>query len=407
MLAKILIIEDNEQDQKIITRYLQKAGVLSVQVASTGEVGVALAREMKPDLILVDTLLPGIDGFETCRQLKAELKNNVAVVMMTGRVSAVDVGRAKEMGADEYCVKTADSGELIAAIKNVLFRRGQRLESTSEIKETDLAGKKVPQTPEAESIWKDQTARAIKTLSRELERKNEELSELDRLKSKFISTVSHELRTPLTIIDGAISQVVSEIYGPVNEEQRKKLLMALKSSERLRGMIDDLLDFAKLEAKKTELKVELVNVVEIAREIHASFYTLAEQKGITLSTQCSQSVITVTADQNRLVQVFANLVGNALKFTAAGQIQVKVVDFAEKVEVAISDTGRGIAASDLPKVFGRFQQFGEGPQPGGTGLGLSISKEIIELHGGTITVESELGKGSIFRFTIPKMMGGV
>jgi signal transduction histidine kinase len=288
----------------------------------------------------------------------------------------------------------------LTAVQNMLAKRGQAGFPVGETK----AGQSLESPVAAPSFsgWEDKANQAIKILSHELERKNEELNELDRLKSKFVATVSHELRTPLTIIDGAVSQVVSEIYGKVNEEQRKKLTMALRASERLRGMIDELLDFAKLEARKVTLQKERVDLVEIAREIHASFYPLLHEKGVELVTQCSHPVIVLSADRNRVIQIFMNLLGNAKKFTSTGKIEVRVNDFNDRVECSVSDTGRGIAAADLPKVFGRFQQFGEGAHTSGTGLGLSITKEIVELHGGTITVESEAGKGTTFKFVLPK-----
>lgn len=396
MAARILVIEDNEQDQKIISRYLTKAGAGEVLIATTGEEGIALARQQKPDIILVDTLLPGIDGFETCRQLKGEFKETVSVVIMTGRVSAVDVNRAKAMGADEYCVKTSNCAELLTTINTVFAKRGAAGLAAGEGKN--------PSGPVSVSStgWEEKANQAIKILSHELERKNEELNELDQLKSKFVATVSHELRTPLTIIDGAVSQVASEIYGPVNDEQRKKLEMALRASERLRGMIDELLDFAKLEARKVTLKKEKIDMVEIAREIHASFYPLIHEKGVELVTQCSSPVIALVADRNRVIQILMNLLGNARKFTSTGRINVRVNDFPDRVECTVSDTGRGIAEADLPKVFGRFQQFGESGHAGGTGLGLSIVKELVELHGGTIGVESVVGKGTTFKFVLPK-----
>jgi|GEM_PF-967971 len=400
MFEKVVLVEDNDQDQKIISRYLTKAGVKILEVCPTGEEGVMAAQRVKPDIVLTDTMLPGIDGFEVCRRVKAALKDEILVVIMTGRVSAVDVGRAKEMGADEYCVKTSDCAELLAAIKGLYDRRTLARPKVSNASILSDGG-----TVSGAASWEEQkTNQSIKALSQELERKNEELKELDRLKSIFLANVSHELRTPLTIIDGAVSQVISGIYGPVNEEQSKKLAMALRASERLRLLIDDLLDFAKLEAKKAELKRESVNIVEIAREIHASFYTLFQEKQIELVTWCSHPVILAPIDRSRVMQVFTNLVGNSLKFTRAGKVKISIADLPDLVECKVADTGCGVAYEDLPKVFNRFQQFGDGPHPGGTGLGLSICREIVELHGGTIKVDTQPGKGITFSFTFPKTL---
>ncbi len=400
---KILVIDDNEQDQKIILRYLKQEGFTSFGVASCGEEGLEMARRERPELILIDTMMPGIDGFATCRKIKQDLDFKTKVVMMTGRVSAVDTERARLMGADEYCVKTSDGQPLLQAVRRLVS-----VQALKQKKEEQVGESESPSSPEGEEpggVWGPQKAQeAIRILSRELENKNEELKALDKLKSKFIANVSHELKTPLTIINGAISQVVSGIYGFVTEEQRKKLIMALKSAERLNLMIDDLLDFAKLEAKQVRLSKAEINLVELVREVHSSFYGLVREKGLDLNCEYPKSQIMICADRNRIIQVFTNLIGNALKFTGKGEIKIFLRETSDFIECKVSDTGCGISAEDLPKIFERFHQAGErmGSNPKGTGLGLSICKEIIDLHHGRIWAESQENQGTAFIFILPK-----
>lgn len=402
MKTRILVIEDNEQDQKIVLRFLKNQGLDDIILASSGGEGLKKAREALPDLVLLDTVLPDMEGFAVCRQLKASLGPGLKVIMMTGQVAAVEPEKARSAGADEYCVKTADGRSLREAVSRILPSPAAGTVGDLGYALPAALGSGGPED------WGPHKAReAIKMLSLELERKNEELKTLDQLKSAFIANVSHELRTPLTIIKGAVSQVISGIYGLVTEEQRKKLLMILRNAERLNLMIDDLLDFAKLEAKQVRLDLTEVNLVDLVREVHSSFYSLAVEKGLDLNVEYPVASMRVMADRNRLIQVLINLLGNALKFTAKGEIKIVLKDGPDYVECRITDTGCGIPEEDLPRVFQRFYQVGTrgGDNPKGTGLGLAICKEIIELHKGTVWAESPFQKGTAVVFTIPKKSG--
>jgi signal transduction histidine kinase len=169
-------------------------------------------------------------------------------------------------------------------------------------------------------------------------------------------------------------------------------------------MIDDLLDFAKLEAKQVRLNLTEVNMVELVREVHSSFYGLAVEQGLDLNVEYPVPQMRVIADRNRLIQVLTNLLGNALKFTEKGEIKMSLKEGPDCVECRVTDSGCGIPDDELSKIFERFHQVGAraGDNPKGTGLGLSICKEIIELHRGCIWAESGFQKGTVIIFTIPK-----
>ncbi len=248
------------------------------------------------------------------------------------------------------------------------------------------------------------TNEAIKTLYKELERKNKELQQLDQLKSDFISTVSHELRTPLTTIREVISQLLEGIHGPTTPSQTEFLSMCLEDVDRLKRIIDDLLDVSKIEAGKFKLHKATIDLVGLVKGVGASFRPRVEALGLDLRMECSNEEMLIWADRDSIIRVFTNLIGNALKFTARGHVGLSVNDTPEGIECRVSDTGRGIAEEDLPRLFGKFQQFGrlEGGGEKGTGLGLNISKNIVELHGGKMWVESTLGAGTTFIFTLPK-----
>ncbi len=228
--------------------------------------------------------------------------------------------------------------------------------------------------------------------------------EIEAMKNEFVSMVSHELRAPLTIIGEGINIILDRVTGQINNEQEKILNMAKSNIERLSRIINSLLDIAKIEAGKVELKKNIFDITGIAEQVVSDFKGRAQEKGIKLRTSFSNKEIYIYADKDKIIQVFINLVSNALKFTKEGFIEVSVLDKSETIECAVVDTGKGISAENLAKVFSKFQQFGhsERGESKGTGLGLSISKGIVEMHQGRIWIESEFGKGSKFVFTIPR-----
>ncbi|MBN1870623.1 MAG: diguanylate cyclase [Candidatus Omnitrophica bacterium] len=248
------------------------------------------------------------------------------------------------------------------------------------------------------------TNEAIKLLYKELEEKNRELQELDRLKSEFISTVSHELRTPLAITKEGITLIQDGVLGKINEKQAKVLMTAKESIDRLARLINSLLDISKIEAGNIEIKKSLISVTEVAKQVASFFETKAADKGLKLRVNLPESGVNAYADNDKIIQVFTNLVGNALKFTDKGYIAISVEEKKDEIECSVEDTGKGVLKEDIPKMFVKFQQInrvhGDGER--GTGLGLSIAKSIVELHGGEIWVESEAGKGTKIIFTLPK-----
>ncbi len=234
-----------------------------------------------------------------------------------------------------------------------------------------------------------------------------ERKKLEHLKDEFISTVSHELRTPLTVIREGVSQVLEGILGETTENQKRFLSIALQAIDRLSRIINDLLDISKIEADKLELKMDLVNLKPMIDDLTSSsspYQMRAHDKGLTLEADVPERVESYVA-RDKIIQVFTNLVGNALKFTEKGKITISIHDQGDRLECNVSDTGIGISKENLPKVFNKFQQFGRiaGPGEKGTGLGLAISKGLIEMHGGKIWVESQFGKETSFKFLLPKI----
>lgn len=230
-----------------------------------------------------------------------------------------------------------------------------------------------------------------------------ERKQIDIMKNEFISSVSHELRTPLTIIQESIAQVIDGIYGDLNKGQKDVLSPCMNDINRLNRIINNLLDISKIEDQKILINREMYDIVKLAKNVLSSFKNKATEKNIELKFNTSLEVIQVYIDNDRIIQVFMNLIGNAINFTEKGKIEVSITMSENSVECTVSDTGGGIEHKELATVFDRFHQVGKiaSGQAKGTGLGLSISKGIIKLHNGQIWVESQINKGSQFHFTIP------
>lgn len=238
-----------------------------------------------------------------------------------------------------------------------------------------------------------------------IEKRLEVLEVTNKVKSDFISTVSHELRTPLAIIKQLIVLISEEAAGPINNKQKEVIKKVEDNIERLKKLIDDLLDMSRIERNKLELNYSLVNFYDLFKDSEGFYKKLAEEKGINLRYLLPSKDINLFIDADRINQVIANLINNAIKFTEeGGKISVEVKILEAKIRVGIIDTGIGIAKSDLPQLFNRFVQVSNtgGTGKKGIGLGLSIVKELVKRHGGEIWAESELGAGSKFYFTLPR-----
>ncbi|MBU1767996.1 MAG: HAMP domain-containing histidine kinase, partial [Candidatus Omnitrophica bacterium] len=240
----------------------------------------------------------------------------------------------------------------------------------------------------------------------ESKREEKALKEISEMKSDFVSTASHELRTPLAVIRESVSIVLDEISGKVNQKQKRLLSIAVNNISRLTRLIDNLLDISKIESHSNLLVLKTMDIIKVAKEIVKEWDGEALEKNIKLTlAQYPKKPLWVKADPDKLIQIFDNLISNALKFTRnRGKITINVFDKANEAEVEIIDTGCGIAPSDMPKLFEKFEQLNHDPETGnkGTGLGLAITKGLLAKHGGRIGVESKLGQGTKFTFILPK-----
>jgi len=235
-----------------------------------------------------------------------------------------------------------------------------------------------------------------------------EMREVDRLKSQFLANMSHELRTPLNSIIGFSRVILKGIDGPVTELMQQDLTAIYNSGQHLLGLINDILDLAKIEAGKMELAFDEVNITDLVNSVLSTMTGLIKDKPIQMRKVIEPNLPTVRADAIRVRQVMINLLSNAAKFTEEGDITVGVglrpgAGGRMEAVISVTDTGPGISNTDQEKLFLPFSQVDASPtrKTGGTGLGLSICQQLIQMHGGSIWVESEIGKGSTFSFTLP------
>jgi signal transduction histidine kinase len=229
-----------------------------------------------------------------------------------------------------------------------------------------------------------------------------ERKQLEQLKDEFVGTVSHELRTPLTAIKGFIELVADGDVGPLTASQQEFLQIASRNTERLGSLIDDLLDVNRIESNGLEIRVAPTDVTAVLRDVSATFKPLAQAKGLRFREEL-EALPTILGDAPRLVQVFSNLVSNAIKYTPAGEIGMRAKAEDGQILIEVYDTGIGLSAADHTGLFTKFFR-GRNPlvaDSGGTGLGLVIAKAIVEKHQGTISVESGPNGGSRFRVTLP------
>jgi GAF domain-containing protein len=258
---------------------------------------------------------------------------------------------------------------------------------------------------ELATTFADQAGIAIENvrLFEEIQDKSRQVEEASKHKSQFLANMSHELRTPLNAILGYTELIIDGIYGEAPEKMRTVMERVQSNGKHLLGLINDVLDLSKIEAGQLVLSIQDYSIKDVVHGVYSAVEPLASGKKLAFKIDVPANLPPARGDDRRLTQVLLNLVGNAIKFTDAGEIAVKAAASNGAYTISVRDTGPGIAEADQVKIFDEFQQADstQTKAKGGTGLGLSIAKRIIEMHGGTLWVESSLGAGSTFSFTVP------
>ncbi len=240
---------------------------------------------------------------------------------------------------------------------------------------------------------------------REIQLQNVELVEIDRLKTQFMATISHELRTPMNAILG-FSRLVFDRVAPLEDDRLVQMMeRIIRNSWHLLAMIEELLDFSKLKSRKLELRPAGLDLIQLARETVQELRCLADQKGLTLELDYSQDHLLIVNDLTRLRQILVNLISNSIKFTESGHVTLGTWELPEgRILISVEDSGIGIDAADQENIFQEFWQVNQSRtrQVGGTGLGLAIVHSLVELMRGTISIDSQVGRGTIIRVELPR-----
>jgi signal transduction histidine kinase len=247
-------------------------------------------------------------------------------------------------------------------------------------------------------------SRELDAANRQLREANEKLSHLDAVKTAFFSNVSHEFRTPLTLMLGPLEDSLRDAVHPLSNAHRKRLQLAHDNALRLLKLVNELLDFSRLHAGRLRGKFAPSDFARLVRELTGMFQTAFDKAGLRLYMDCQSLSVPIWVDCDMWEKIIPNLVSNAFKFTLAGQVTVRVLETPSHAVVEVADSGTGIAQSELPQIFERFHRVtgAIGRTHEGAGIGLALVRELVELHGGTIGVDSEPGRGSVFRIEIPK-----
>ena len=418
--ARILVVDDLAEIRDLLQVYLEDEGY-QVLTAKDGQEALAAVAAHRPDLILLDIMMPGTDGYEVCRRLKTNEETAfIPIVMLTALQELEHRLQGIEMGADEYLTKPFRRLELLTRVRSLL-----RVKALHD------------QVAAYNRLLEQRVAERTAALERALE----DLREMDRLKSEFLSNISHELRTPLTPIMGYLPALLREEFGGLSLDQRRVLAHVSESVSRLHRLIDDLLIFMHWESGETDLRVQPVAVAAVVEGAAAKVFTAAQEKGVQVIRKVPADLPQIQVDLTAVGRALGHLLDNAVKFTPkGGQITItarlvrgqfgnqatgqsgdlqesegaqlpgrqvarlpEASREAEWVELAVQDTGVGIPSEAIPKIFDRFYQVDSSTtrQHGGTGLGLAIVKRILDAHGAPITVESLPGTGTTFSIRLP------
>ena len=240
----------------------------------------------------------------------------------------------------------------------------------------------------------------IGDIIRRLMNANTKLARLYEQQASFVSNVAHEFRSPLAVFKSALDNLADGLHGPITEDQQEPVHMCQKEVNRLKRLVGDLLDLSRIEAGKFPLQQQEVVLQEVLRSVAEFYKGLLKERGLGLSIDLPPEPVRLTGDRDRLQQVFINLVGNAVKFTERGEIRIRLQTEGAAARMEVEDTGPGIAAEDLERIFDKFERVGSGNEEG-SGLGLPIARDIVELHHGRIWAESRIGQCSRFIVQLP------
>jgi len=372
--ALILVVDDDPVVRSLMRATLERDGFVVIE-AGDGVEGCRLYEEHRPDLLLVDLVMPHMDGYELCRVLRSRPESvYVPIVVATSLDDLPSIARAYDAGATDFIPKPLNWLVLNHRVRYIL-RASRALEEVRRNQERLIAAKEAAEAA-------------------------------NRAKSEFLANMSHELRTPLNAIIGFSGMMSDRMFGPLGEKYVEYANIIGDSGRHLLAIITDILDVAKADAERlllAEERVEIGEVVELGSKIVED---MARRAQIEFISEVAKPLPPMMADPAKLTQILVNLLSNAVKFTPpGGKVRLKVERRVHRgITFRVEDTGIGMSAEQIPIAMAPFGQISNSMtrQHDGVGLGLPLTKRLVELHGGTIEIDSEPGKGTIASVYLPE-----
>ena len=364
--GRVLIVDDEAINRELLRDLLHTRGHESYE-AQSGQQALNLVNETPPDVILLDVMMPDVDGFEVCRRLKAQPSTApIPIILVTALTDRQARLRGIKAGANDFLTKPIDLADTALRVQNAVNQK----------KLFDLSN-----------------SRLIK------------LRELEQSRQSLINMIVHDLRTPLSAMMGYVQLVTQNTESGLSDMERKHLMRAVGGGSQMMEMLNSLLDVAKMESGTMVLASKPESVKEILRDAAGILKALLSEN-VTLECSCSTES-KVYGDRNLLQRILVNLGENALKHVSVkgGCVRLTVEESEDRITFMVRDDGRGIPPEALGRIFDKFGQV-DSNQKNSYGLGLTFCRMAVEAHGGEIEVESELGKGSCFHFSIPKFKLG-
>lgn len=357
---RILVVDDLPDNCFLIQTLLQEEGY-QIDVRNSGREALDYIEASPPDLLLLDVMMPEMDGFEVTRRIRENPKLPFLPILLITAYDQPSVARGLDTGADEFIRKPVEFDELVARVRSLL----------------------------------------------RLKHSVDERDQIARQREDFVSRLTHDLRTPLVAADRMLTLLQQEALGELTPAMQEAISTMIRSNQNLLVMVNTLLEVYRYEAGRKRLTFSPVSLSELVEEVAGELSPLAIDKGLELGIDHAnqgdgRSGVSVMGDRLELRRVITNLIGNAIKFTDKGFVKVRLAEAPTPYPTAIlevEDSGPGIPAEDQPNLFESFMQGSH--RRGGSGLGLHLSRRIAEAHNGTIEVKSKVGEGSKFTVKIP------
>lgn len=362
--ASILMVDDNPVNLQVLTSMLKQSGWRPRPVTS-GRLGLQAARNEAPDLVLLDVNMPELNGYEVCELLKADPQlADIPVIFVSALGETVDKVRGFQVGGVDYITKPFQLDEVKARVAAHLELRRQR---------------------------------------RELDASYQKLRESERLRDSLVHMIVHDLRSPLGAIIAYLDLIATEAQQKLGAEAQEDVQNAMRATRNMVRMVNAILDASKLEAQMMKLDLRACDLVEVLAQSLDDLESLVGNRHLAFARPEAPAM--VVADREIVARIVQNFLANALRFTpGGGEIRLGLAVEAQHMRVFVADTGPGVPPDARERIFDKFVE-ATGPTPDrrrGTGLGLAFCKMAVEAHGGRIGVDSELGKGSTFWFTLPR-----